>query len=82
MGLCDFHYLWPFKDHLAVNWLPTDADTKSAVTSLLLTPDTDIFYTRIEVLVPQQGKCFNINANFIEVKIKSSLSKCLLTYMF
>jgi hypothetical protein len=67
MGLCDFHHLWPLKDHLAVKWLPTDADTKPAVTSSLLTPDTDIFYARIEVLLPQQGKCFNINDNFVKV---------------
>jgi hypothetical protein len=67
MGLCDFDHLWPIKGHLAVKWLPSDADTKPAITSLLLTPDTGIFYARIEVLVPQQVKCFNINGNFVEV---------------
>jgi hypothetical protein len=67
MGLCDFSHLWPVKDHLAVKWLRSDADTKAAITPLLLTPDTDIFYARIEVLVPQQGKCFNINGNFVKV---------------
>ena len=67
MELCDFHHLWPLKENLAVKRLPTDADTKQAVTSLLLTPDTDLFEARIQVLVPQRGKRFNINGNFAEV---------------
>lgn len=49
----DFYLFGPLKKHLTGKQFATYANIKQAVTSWLKTLDTDIFYAKIQALVPQ-----------------------------
>ena len=56
MGPIDFHLFRLLKKHQASKKLAIDTNIKQAVISWLQTPETDFFYARIQVLMPQKDK--------------------------
>jgi len=53
MGPIDFHLFRLLKKHKASKNFATDTNMKQAVPSWLQTPETDFFYARTQVLMPQ-----------------------------
>lgn len=70
-----FHLRGNLQNKMATKRLATDAEVKKAVTSWLQTLHTDLFYARIQMLVPQcqrRNKVFGIRA-FVTLFTETSL---------
>jgi hypothetical protein len=61
------HLFGPFKKYVAGRRFATDADMTEAVTSWLQTLDTDFFCVRIQFLVSQWDRYFNVSGDYVEV---------------
>jgi len=71
-----FHSFRPLKKYLDHKRFSTDADVKQVVTSCLETLDINLFYAWIQLLVPQWGKCLNVNDDYVEPGVYHLLPKC------
>jgi hypothetical protein len=63
----DSHLYRPHQKHLAGRQFAVDGDMKQAITSWMQTLGTRFFCTGMQTLVPQWGKCLNINGHYMKV---------------
>jgi hypothetical protein len=63
----DLYLFRPIKKHLDGKGFATDADVQQAVSSRLLTLDTDFFYAGIKELVSRLEQCFNVTNDYVEL---------------
>jgi hypothetical protein len=63
----DCHLPQPCNKHLDGTQFSTYANAKQTVTSWPKTLDSDLFYVRIDALMPRGDKCTNANGDYVEV---------------